>query len=133
MTRPYDPAAETAAILAWLGPLADGDADAVEERVERVRTAWHAVDDAVAWDPDDTEGRQAAADAAAQYMLGDLTIREAADAVLRARTVLAEAEDRLRGACLAALADGRGVTKVAREAGVVPNTVYRWRDGRPDQ
>ncbi|WP_161924142.1 helix-turn-helix domain-containing protein [Actinomyces sp. 432] len=134
MTRPYDHAAETDAIRGWLGPLAHGtDTDAAEERVERVRTAWHAVNQAAAWDADDTTGRQAAADAAAQYMLGDLTVAQAADAVLRARAVLADAEDRLRGTCLAALADGRGVTKIAREAGVATNTVYRWRDGRTDQ
>ncbi|QHO91907.1 hypothetical protein CWT12_12165 [Actinomyces sp. 432] len=132
MTRPYDPAAETEAIRAWLGPLAH-DTDTVDQRVEAVRTAWHAVDTAAAWDADDTEGRRAAAEAAAQYMLGDLTVAQAADAVLRARAVLADAEDRLRGTCLAALADGRGVTKIAREAGVATNTVYRWRDGRPDQ
>ena len=120
-----DPGARRQAALGYLGPLADDDDDVVNERVRKVLGAWDAVE--AAWpDPQDADGLAAASDGAVSYVLGDCTIRAAANEVLRARVAASEAEARLRGIAIAAVDAGMAVSHAAADAGVSRATMHRW-------
>ena len=80
-----------------------------------------------AWpDPQDADGLAAASDGAVSYVLGDCTIRAAANEVLRARVAANEAEARLRGVAIAAVNAGMAVSHAAADAGVSRATMHRW-------
>lgn len=120
-----DPGARRQAALGYLGPLADDDDDVVNEHVRKVLDAWAAIE--AAWpDPQDTDGLAAASDGAVSYILGDCTIRAAANEVLRARVAASEAEARLRGVAIAAVNAGMAVSHAATDAGVSRATMHRW-------
>ena len=111
-----DPAAVRAAVLGWLGPVADGDGAETEARVERVAAAWEALEDA-------SRGRQEDGEAGGRD--------RGEGAGLAAAVAAAAARDRLRGAVVAAHAlDGVSVAELCRLTRVSRRTVYDWM-GRP--
>lgn len=63
---------------------------------------------------------------AAQYALGDATLRNLADARDHAHRAYLTAQDELRGACVAAVEQGLPKSRVATDAGVTRQTLDRW-------
>mgnify|MGYP000888138585 CR=1 FL=1 len=127
-----DPAAVRAAVLGWLGPVADGDGAETEARVERVAAAWEALEDASRGRQEDGEaGGRDRGEGAGLYAAGMLTLRQAAAEDLAAAVAAAAARDRRRGAVVAAHAlDGVSVAELCRLTRVSRRTVYDWM-GRP--
>ena len=76
--------------------------------------------------PDDLEGM--AADqyvGAAMYALGDTTLKEAGEALQKARRAYMEASDQLAGAMCVARGQGMSVSEIARAADVRRTVVYK--------
>ena len=87
-----DPAAVRAAVLGWLGPVADGDGAETEARVERVAAAWEALEDASRGRQEDGEaGGRDRGEGAGLYAAGMLTLRQAAAEDLAAAVAAAAA------------------------------------------
>ena len=62
---------------------------------------------------------------AAMYALGDTTLKEAGEALQKARRAYMEASDQLAGAMCAAREQGMTVSQVADAAGVTRTIVYK--------
>lgn len=108
---------------AWLGPALD---DLTTEQVERLHREAEAI--AARYpDDDDADDREAALIAAAQYLLGDLTLEEAGRR--RRETRAAERHARVQAiqVSLMAAADGMPTASAARAAGLDRQVLIRLR------
>ena len=106
-------------IAAWLGPIAD---ETTDEQRDAIRDAWEALDGMIG--PD--EWLREACDAAGQYVLGDVTVTGAADALMRARARAEEAAAVLRGVVVAAAHAGESEASLATTTGLSRTTVRAW-------
>ncbi|WP_280319952.1 hypothetical protein [Nocardia wallacei] len=106
--------AELHEVETWAGPAWDELTDEQKVRLARV-----ADDVAAAYpDPDDQALRDAALSAAVQYWLGEVTLEDAADGLLRARQAETEAKAVARQLALLAHEDGLPATEIAARLGV---------------
>jgi GH24 family phage-related lysozyme (muramidase) len=108
-------------IEAWLGPALD---EMTEEQIDRMQQAADRIDDRYP-DPDDEQEREAARIAACQYLLGETTIDDARESLLRVRVRAGEALAAAQQIAVMCVADGVSEAEAARRAGIDRMTVRK--------
>lgn len=104
---------------AWLGPAMT---DLTTEQVERLHREAEAI--AARYpDPDDADAREAALIAATQYLLGELSVEEAARQLREARAVVTRASVVAQQIATMLHADGLSEVDAARAAGITRRTL----------
>jgi hypothetical protein len=106
-------------IEAWLGPAYGVLTEAQIARVHPVRI-WARYPD-----PDDSMERDAALSAATQYLLGETTIDDAGESLLRARIRASEALAAAQQIAVMAVEDGMAEAEAARLVGLDRMTVRK--------
>jgi hypothetical protein len=108
-------------IEAWLGPALD---EMTEEQIDRMQQAADRIDDRYP-DPDDEQEREAARIAACQYLLGETTIDDVRESLLRARLQVGEALAAAQQIAVLCVADGMTEAEAARRAGIDRMTIRK--------